>query len=355
MTDTATRHDTTSSSSDAATAARMSQESMRAGFEQAVAGVERPAAVLLVQDAAEPAWWEVSVDDGLTWHFFTSDATPAASLAGRFETVLSGRWDHATSDDWMDEEDDGPTLPAAERAEHEAALRRFHQQDLEREAAIAPSVTATRTRDYLAHCAQARRLLGLLDDLQTRLNEGRDLDAGFLQTVWDASGDLTDSRGLLGRVADAQRETDTAMCPFYAGFLWAGCDGPAVIARRLDLCVRRARAVLVAWLASGSAHVLAAEPPDRHNISSADVREHVEVLETVLCRVLEWIAGDDALREWERAAVYLRRQLRKTAASPAALSGKGHTRLAHTARKFLSRSETGFAALHESAYSACSA
>ena len=332
---------------------RMTPEAMQATLDLAVDATECSAPVLLMQDAADPTWWDVSLDQGLTWHFFATSNTPAASLVDRFTTVLSGQWDHATADDWIAEEQSEPGLDEAEREVYEETRRLRYLQELEREASIAPAITGFRRNEYLANYIRVRRLLELLDDLQARLAGDQLPDKQFLQTVRDASGDLACPSVLSEHAVAALRATESAMCPFYAGFLWAGCDGLAVITQRLDLCVRRARAVLVAWLVSGSAQIFADKSPDRH--VDGDLGDHVAVLELVLQRVSGWVTQDDALHEWGQAAMHLRRQIRKLDRLSAAPAHKDHARLAHTACKFLTCSEGGFRAVHESAYSVCSA
>ena len=324
---------------------------MQAILARAGETVEPSAAALFAQDAADPTWWDVSLDEGTTWHFFTSGDPSEASVLERFVTVLDGRWDHATADDWMDEGQNEPPIDPAERADHAETMLHLHLEHLEQEAMIAPQIVTVDADTYLAHHDQAFRLLELFEELHARLTAGGPVPQQFLQTVWDASGELTSPTPVLsGNVTDALRATERAMCPHYAGFLWVSCDGPAVIAQRLGLCVRRACAVLLAWLISGAADRLAQRSAaTRHD--RAELRRCTALLEVAVCAVSGWAAHDSTLRGWGQSAEYLRRQLHKAGrlSSP---SANKHTRLAHTAAKFCASSQTGFRLLHEAGYPA---
>ena len=56
---------------------RFTSAGMQTILDRAAAAVEDPTAALFVQDTADADWWEVSLDDGTTWHFFTGRSASA--------------------------------------------------------------------------------------------------------------------------------------------------------------------------------------------------------------------------------------------------------------------------------------
>ena len=325
--------------------AHFTPAAMQVMLGKAAEAVETPPAVLLRQDAEMASWWELSMDEGLTWGFFCSRSTSPEMLLERFRTVVSGHWDHATDDDWMDEEDDREWLDDDERTEEGRSERLSEDQEryletVAEDAAIAPSIATLNGDSPQTDTTHARKLLELQDQLQERLATGETFTQEFLQSVWDVSGETRAQ--VPSYVYDAMMGVEDAMCPFYSGFVWVGCDGPTLIRQRLELCTRRSRVVLVSWLLSVSiGTILHAASTDQ------PLAKEAAVAEVDIQRILSMINDDPSQREWHQAAEYLRRQLRKLSRQDSD-SRKQRTRVKSTAAKFLEASRKGFERFHHS-------
>ena len=316
-------------------------------LDEVASTVSDPVDALFCPEPESPAWWEVSLDQGLTWHFLATDSATYEDVTQRLQTVLSGKWDHAMADDWMDEEQKETPPDPEDRAAAERADRERYEESIDDKLNRKPKVAFCSKNDTGHIPPSVIDLLGVYEQLLERLTTNEPMTQDFLQSIWDASGGsrspFTEQTSSL--VFDALTDVEEALRPYYDGFAWVGCDGPHIAKERLLFCTRQSYVILLAWLVTFATLSL-----KRSLNSDQSFRKQAQAVELSIHKILQLILDDDGQREWQQATQYLQRQLRKLSGSKHPVPQKLRTRVVKTASKFLKNCEAGFGKIHDRGY-----